>query len=630
MPALPRIFLVLLLGCVFSSPGSASQTTRPARKATTAVKVASDRTPPARFADPDRATRLARAFPEIDRAFLNFAQSANVPGVAWGVVVDGALVHSGATGVRDTQSNAKAMPDSVFRIASMTKNFTAMAIMKLRDQGKLSLDAPAARYVTELRGLQYPTSDSPVITVRHLLSHSEGFPEDNPWGDRQLAETDATLARWMRAGFPFSQAPGMGYEYSNTGFAILGQVVARVSGMRARDYIDREILKPLGMTSTKWEASAVPGDRVARGYGRIDNRWVSEAPLADGSYGAMGGLYSTVPDLGKLVALYLSAYPPRDGDDTGPLKRSSLREMQMPYSPYRATALRSATNAPLVLSSGGYSFGLGATQTCRFSHVVSHGGGLPGYGSLMRWLPEYGVGIVALANGTYAGPGRAVNEALEALARTGALNPRVPQPSADLLRAKVEVDRLVGQWSDAGLQKIAAMNLLLDRSLERRKKEFETLREKHGACRAETPIEAENALRGRWTLACDRGQVKLAITLAPTLPPTVQYLETSSVLPPSDPFNAAAAAILRAINQGEPLKESLVSLSAPPDVAAQLHAARAYGTCTQGDLTNGGPDSGTLRLACEAGNLDVRLTVDTAGLVTFLRISPAAGDVCVP
>ena len=58
-----------------------------------------------------------------------------------------------------------------------------------------------------------------MITVRHLLSHSEGFPEDNPWGDRQLAETDATLSRWMRAGFPFSQAPGVGYEYSNTGFA---------------------------------------------------------------------------------------------------------------------------------------------------------------------------------------------------------------------------------------------------------------------------------------------------------------------------------------------------------------------------------------------------------------------------
>lgn len=634
MPVRSQALLILGLAFVFTSDVTFAQTPRAAASKTpTASKPArpsGERTPPARFVDPGRADTLARAFPEIDKAFLNFALASKVPGVAWGVVIDGVLVHSGATGVRDTQSNAKAMPDSVFRIASMTKNFTAMAIMKLRDQGRLSLDAPAARYVPELQGLQYPTTDSPVITIRHLLSHSEGFPEDNPWGDRQLAETEATLSRWMRAGFPFSQAPGMGYEYSNTGFAILGQVVARVSGMRARDYIDREILKPLGMSSTKWEGSAVPGDRIAFGYGRIDNEWVLEKPLADGAYGSMGGLYSAVPDLAKLVALYLSAYPPRDGDDTGPIRRSSLREMQTPYSPYRSTALRSSVVAPVALSSGGYAFGLAATQTCRFARVVSHGGGLPGYGSQMRWLPEYGVGIVALANGTYAGPGRAVNEALEALARTGSLNPRVPQPSADLLRTKATVDGLVNRWSDTELQEVAAMNLLLDRSLELRKKEFEALREKHGSCRAVTPIEAENALRGRWTLDCDRGQVKVVITLAPTLPPTVQYLETTTVLAPSAGFNTVATALVRSINEGEPLKESMVSLSAPPDLAAQIQTSRSYGTCAQGDLMSGGPDSGTLRLSCERGNLDVRLTVDAAGLLTGLRISPASSEICVP
>jgi CubicO group peptidase (beta-lactamase class C family) len=622
-----RLVLALSLAALARSGTALAQTPtatpRPALPTRTA-----ERTPPARFADPDRATKLARAFPEIDKAFLNFAP--NVPGVAWGVIVDGVLMHAGATGVRDVASNAKAMPDSVFRIASMTKNFTAMAIMKLRDQGRLSLDSPAARYVPELQGLPYPTTDSPVITVRHLLSHSAGFPEDNPWGDRQLAETDATLARWMRAGFPFSQPPGMGYEYSNTGFAILGQVVARVSGMRARDYIDREILKPLGMTYTKWEASAVPGDRIARGYGRIDGQWVLEKPLADGAYGAMGGLYSSVPDLAKLVALYLSAYPPRDGDDNGPIRRSSLREMQMPYSPYRSTALRPAVNAPLALSSGGYAFGLGASQTCRFAQSVSHGGGLPGYGSQMRWLPEYGVGIVALANGTYAGPGRAVNESLEALARTGGLNPRTPQPGPDLLKTREAVDGLIGQWSDNGLQRIAAVNLLLDRSLERRRKEFDTLRETHGACRAESPIEAENALRGRWTLACERGWIKVSVTLAPTLPPTVQHLEATSVLSPGHGFSTVAEAIVRSISQGERLGESLVSLSAPPDLAAQLEAARAYGTCVRGDLMSGGPESGVLRLNCERGNLDLRLTVDPSGLLTALRIAPSSGEVCVP
>ncbi|MBP6702310.1 MAG: beta-lactamase family protein [Vicinamibacteria bacterium] len=625
------IAVTLAFLTAFAPLAAASQAARPVRpKAAPPPRPAANRVPPARFADPDRLGKLARAFPEIDKAFLNFAQGGNAPGVAWGVIVDGELVHSGATGARDVPSNVKAMPDSVFRIASMTKNFAGLAIMKLRDQGRLSLDAPVSRYVPELKNLPLPTTDSPEITVRHLLTHSEGFPEDNPWGDRQLAESDATLSRWMRAGFPFSQAPGMGYEYSNTGFAILGQVIARVSGMRARDFIDRELLKPLGMTSTKWDTSAVPGDRIARGYGRVDGQWVAETPLADGSYGIMGGLYSTVPDLAKLVGMYLSAYPARDGDDRGPLKRASLREMQIAHSPYRSTALRPVVNGPLNLSSGGYAFGLASTQTCRFANVVAHSGGLPGYGSQMRWLPEYGVGIVALANGTYAGPGRAVNESLEALARTGALNPRVPQPGPELISTRAAIDELVNRWSDDGLRKVAAMNLLLDRSLDRRRQDFESLREKHGVCRGGSDIEAENALRGRWTLTCERGQVRVNITLAPTLPPTVQSLETSSILPASAGFNRVAGELVRSMNSGEPLNESLVSLSAPKDVAGQIAAARVYGTCVANDLVAGGPDSGTLRLNCDRGRLDLRLTVDSAGLLTGLRIAPASGEVCVP
>ena len=138
------------------------------------------------FADSSRRAKLATAFNEIDRLFADFAQAGHVPGAAWGIVIDGELAHSGAAGVRDVVSNAPVDADTVFRIASMTKSFTAMAILKLRDEGKLSLDDPAERYVPELKSLRYPTTDSPRITIRHLLTHSEGFPEDNPWGDQQL------------------------------------------------------------------------------------------------------------------------------------------------------------------------------------------------------------------------------------------------------------------------------------------------------------------------------------------------------------------------------------------------------------------------------------------------------------
>src|SRR5262245_62227110 len=137
---------------------------------------------PARFSDPDRRAKLERAFPEIDRLFEKYAADAHVPGAAWGVIVDGRLVHTGVTGYRDVPSKAPVTPDTVFRIASMTKSFTAMAILKLRDEGKLSLDDLAERYVPEMKSLTYPTTDSPRITIRHLLSHSTGRSEERRVG----------------------------------------------------------------------------------------------------------------------------------------------------------------------------------------------------------------------------------------------------------------------------------------------------------------------------------------------------------------------------------------------------------------------------------------------------------------
>src|SRR6478752_1219051 len=186
--------------------------------------------PPPRFPDANRAVTLARAYPDLDRLFEKFAADQHVPGAAWGVIVDGELAHAGVTGYRDVPSKSPVTPDTVFRIASMTKSFTAIAILKLRDEGKLSLDDPAERYVPEKKSLVYPTSDSPRLTIRHLLSHAEGFPEDNPWGDQQLAESDDQMSAMIKAGIPFSNAPGVAYEYSNFGFAILGRIVTNVSG----------------------------------------------------------------------------------------------------------------------------------------------------------------------------------------------------------------------------------------------------------------------------------------------------------------------------------------------------------------------------------------------------------------
>ena len=481
---------------------------------------------PAAFADPQRLAKLSAAFPEIDRMVRDFAERSRVPGIAYGIVVDGRLAHVGTAGYRELPSRAPVDTSTVFRIASMTKSFTAVAILQLRDAGLLSLDDPVERHVPELAGLRYPTADAPKITIRHLLSHSAGFPEDNPWGDQQLAATDDEMSAMMRAGIPFSTAPGTAYEYSNYGFAILGRIVANVSGMPYPRYVTERVLLPLGMTSTTLEASAVPPGRLAHGYRLRDGEWIEEPALPDGAFGPMGGMLTSLADLGRWVGFMLDAWPARDEAERGPLRRASLREMQQVARYGGASAVRDTAAGTVALSAGGYGYGLGVRQTCLFRASVSHSGGLPGFGSLMRWLPEHGVGIVAMGNLTYTGWGGVVEQALQTLSRTGALEARAPRPAPVLLQRQEQVSRLVARWDDALADSVAAMNLYRDEPKERRRAAIEALvRKAGGECRPEGTLQAENALRGGWRMRCRDSDLGVYVTLAPTEPARVQYLE---------------------------------------------------------------------------------------------------------
>ena len=509
--ALPTATLVLVVAA-----GAQAQDAREASVA-----------PPPAFTDPARAAKLRSAFPAIDQLMRDFAARSHVPGIAYGIVIDGALAHVGVSGMRDVGAGIPVDTATVFRIASMTKSFTAASILQLRDAGKLSLDDPVERYIPELATLRYPTSDSPKLTIRHLLSHSEGFPEDNPWGDQQLSATDAEMGRLMRAGIPFSTAPGTAYEYSNFGFAILGRVVSRVSGMPYAQYVRARILIPLGMTVTTLEAGSVPASRLAHGYRRQDDRWLEEAQLPDGAFGSMGGMLTSASDLGRWVGFLLDAWPPRDGNEGTVLSRASRREMQQVWRYNGASAVKSAAGI-LALSAGGYGYGLGVRQTCRFRISVSHTGGLPGFGSLMRWLPEYGVGIVAMGNLTYTGWGNVAEQSLELLAGTGGLEPRQPQPAPVLLQLQGQVTRLVNRWDDALADSVAAMNLYRDESKARRKVAIERVRLQAGdRCAPEGAFVAENALRGSWRLRCATGDLRVTVTLAPTTPARVQYLDVA-------------------------------------------------------------------------------------------------------
>jgi CubicO group peptidase (beta-lactamase class C family) len=589
--------------------------------------------PTPRFTRPDRREKLAAAFPEIERFLAGRMAPDHLPGLAFGVVIDGELVFGGGLGVRDVASGAPADLDTAFRIASMTKSFTALAVLKLRDEGRLSLDDPVSKHVPELAALTYPTRDTAPITIRQLLTHSEGFPEDNPWGDRQLAVSDDVLSRWMQAGLPFSTPPGTAFEYSNYGFAILGRVVARVSGLRYRDYVDQWILRPLGMTSTRWEASAVPAGHLARGYEWKDGAWREEPALPDGSFGAMGGLFTTGRDLARYVAFLLSAWPARDDPDTGPVRRSSVREMQQSGRFEGLSARRPSPEGPLRVTATTYGFGVGFSQDCDTRLVVSHSGGLPGFGSIMRLLPDQGVAVFVMANRTYAPTGGMARQAVEILRRTGALAPRELPVSPALASVRDAVTALLDRWDDDAAEALAADNFFLDRPRAERREEVARLRERHGRCRAGAMV-PENWLRGGFRAECERGWIDVALTLAPTRPPRLQWLALRSGVPPSERMMAAARALATLAASGS--GATAAELTAASLDRSRLHAhLRAigdrYGACRVGAPLDGdGVHVARLRFDCDRGPLVVSLALDDAGRVSEASFSAPDHATCVP
>ncbi len=127
----------------------------------------------------------AALYAKVDAIFADYALDQHIPGLVVGIVADGKLVHVHGLGVQDLESQRPVTPDTLFRIASMSKAFTALTVLKLRDDGKLHLDALAESYIPELKNWTYPTQDAPRIRVRDLLNHTAGLPTDDPWGDRQ-------------------------------------------------------------------------------------------------------------------------------------------------------------------------------------------------------------------------------------------------------------------------------------------------------------------------------------------------------------------------------------------------------------------------------------------------------------
>lgn len=481
------------------------------------------------FTDTDRLKRLEAAFPIVEKIYKDAAEKRHLPGIAFGVVLDGKLVYSGGVGYTDVAKKIPANAKSLFRIASMTKSLTSMAILKLRDEGKLQLDDPAEKYIPELKSHKYLTADAPRITVRNLMTHSAGFPEDNPWGDRQLDDSDADLLKLIKDGISNSNVPGFTYEYSNLGFAMLGHIINVVSGKPYQQYITETILKPLGMNDTQWEYTKIPAEKLALGYRWQDDKWLEEPLLHDGSYGAMGGLITSIDDFSKYVALHQSAWPPSNAPDNGPIKRSSLREMQKPWTLSGLNSQAKTSSGQLCPEVTGYGYGLRWGQNCKGQVGIGHTGGLPGFGSQWRILTDYGVGIISYANLTYAGMGAVNAIVLDTLVGIGKLSPRQLPVSPILAQRKAELVKLLPDWTKAEQSGIFAENFFPDKSVAIRRKVVQDLYAKVGKIERVGELIPENQLRGHFLLEGSTANIDVFFTLTPENPALIQQLDFREV-----------------------------------------------------------------------------------------------------
>ncbi len=548
------------------------------------------------FADPARRQKLEAALPGLDKLVADEMQRQGLPGIALGVVIDGDLVWAKGFGVVSPATKTVPDADTVYRIGSITKSFTGLALLSLRDEGALRLDDPLATWLPEANGLVYPTSDSARITLRQLSNHTSGLPRDGTF-DAEAAPTDQIVLRSL-AGLALESAPGTRWSYSNLGFGLLGMVVARAAHSPLRDVIGARILTPLGMTSTVWDATKVPAGRLAPAFvPSPDGPMPNPKPARLGAIEGAGAIYSSVRDMAKYVAFQMSAYPPRSDADGGVIKRATLREAHSTGVP---SGFKS--DPPAVAMS--YGFGWSQFSTCELDDLVTHNGAIESYRADIRFSPSRGVGIVALTNFGNGNPSAVAEQVMTALAKTGALEPRAARPSRELTEAVRRLLTIYEHWDEA---KLASF---LSRPVDpREQQELATYHQLHGACTTFEPTHIDTPTSGSFAVKCERGTFELQVVV--TGKGLIQGFTGTSRGIEAPPAITKAGRAIVALQQKWNDKTYATYLAKTPIKAAVLKPLTAdfrkrHGSCKISGALHSGFDWG-FALACTKENVELWL-----------------------
>ena len=362
---------------------------------------------------------------KVDAVFSMWDRT-NTPGCALGISEQGQVVYERGYGISDLQYALAITPQSIFHVASISKQFTAFAVALLAQEGKLSLDDSVRKFIPELPSYRTP------ITVRQLMHHTSGlrdqwqllgyagwrFPED------LITERDVLNIVTRQRGLNFT--PQSEWVYSNTGFTLLAVIVRRVSGQSLRDFAQQRIFAPLGMNHTHFHddhTMIVPGRTSAYAM-RPGGGWRISLPVFD-TYGATS-LFSTTGDLLTWMANYDQ---PKVGD----------------------AALMAATQTSAVLTNGtpaNYGYGL-SLGTYRGLSVIGHGGADAGYRAQIERYPTRGLGIAVLCNAASAVPGVLARRVADAMLGTSVPpEAAIAEDSSRFAATQEQMARWVGVYRD--------------------------------------------------------------------------------------------------------------------------------------------------------------------------------------
>jgi len=311
----------------------------------------------------------------IDRIQARYA----IPGLSLAVVKDGEVVWAEGFGVADQSTGAPASQETIYRVGSLAKPVTAMAVMQLEERGELDIDQPLHAYIPQFSiRSRFDTVAEP-ITLRSILCHHAGLPTDlnkGMWTGARFTEVAVNL-RAEYAAFP----PNLVFSYSNTGYSLLGTALENVSGMPYEAWVRTHIFQPLGMSASGFDQRLLPADRLAQGH-----KWGEAQSLLPIRDRPAFGLYTSAMDLGRFMAALL---PGGEERLSGVIMPETLMEMFEPQN----------TDSPLDLNvRNGIGWFLEDDTIPGGGRVVRHGGTTLFFSSELIMLPERGWGVAVLSN----------------------------------------------------------------------------------------------------------------------------------------------------------------------------------------------------------------------------------------